>query len=645
MRKTLAFLFLAVLILAVALTACSFNLAGDVTPPPGWQPTPVPPTPDRSGLYPALPPDPLAGMHIYQQTCAVCHGDDGMGDGPQAASLPSPPAALAALEELRSAVPADRFVVVTEGNVAHGMPPFGNTLTARQRWDVLAYIYTLGIPAQTVERGKALYEQRCTECHGTRGLGHDLASQKRLAQISDAELFDDILGSQHPKEVYQGLSDDDRWAVVAYIRSLSFAQESETTEATATPEVTEVVETTATPQAEGTPVTAVATASPTETASEAFTPTATSVHGVLTITGQVTNGTAGASLPPDLQVTLYGYDDMQEAYSDTTTVDADGKFVFHDVPNAPNRIFFATAEYQNVIYGSRSASATPGETTLDLPFSIYETTTDHSTLQVDRLHVFASLNGEQVLEVVEIYVITNTGDKTVVGETPDAPALTFDLPAGAMNLQFQDGVIGGRYVQTPQGFGDLMPIYPQRTTQEVFAYDLAFEGKRLTVSHSVPLPVAATVLMVPEGELTMRGDRLVDSGVQSDSQGGAYHVYNMDALKTGEDLAFTVERVSSGLSLTSNSKTNLAIGLMAIGAALIAVAVVLTKRPGMLAEGEDEAPEATENELDEDPETLMDAILALDDLYREGKISAEVYQERRATLKARLKRALEKTPS
>ncbi|NPA93189.1 MAG: hypothetical protein GXO56_05870, partial [Chloroflexi bacterium] len=420
--------------------------------------------------------------------------------------------------------------------------------------------------------------------------------------------------------------------------------------ATATPEATEVAEETATPQAEGTPVAAEATASPTETASEAPTPTATSVHGVLTITGQVTNGTAGASLPPDLQVTLYGYDDMQEAYSDTTTVDADGKFVFHDVPNAPNRIFFATAEYQNVIYGSRSASAPPGETTLDLPFSIYETTTDHSALQVDRLHVFASLNGEQVLEVVEIYVITNTGDKTVVGETPDDPALTFDLPAGAMNLQFQDGVIGGRYVQTPQGFGDLMPVYPQHTTQEVFAYDLAFEGKRLTVSHPVPLPVAAAVLMVPEGELTMSGDRLVDSGVQSDSQGSAYHVYNMDALKAGEDLAFTVERVSSGLSLTSNSKTSLAIGLMAIGAALIAVAVVLTKRPGMLEEGEDEAPETAESEPEEapeaeDPETLMDAILALDDLYREGKISEEAYQERRAALKARLKRALEKTQS
>ncbi len=642
MRKPYAWLFASLVLFGLILAGCSFNLAGDVTPPPGWKPTPVPPTPDMSSLYPALPPDPVAGKHIYQQACAVCHGDDGMGNGPQAASLPSAPAALAAPDELRAAVPAERFLVVTEGDVAHGMPPFANTLTARQRWDVLAYIYTLGTAPQTLAQGQALYEQRCLECHGSRGLGHDLASQKRLAQTSDAELFDDILGDQHTQEVYQGLSDDDRWALVAYIRSLSFARTSETT-ATASPEAP-----TATPAAE-TPAAGETTPTPaaTETTAENLTPTPTSVHGTLTITGQVTNGTAGASLPPDLQVTLYGYDEMQEAYSATTTVDAEGKFVFHDVPNAPNRVFFATAEYQNVIYGSRGVTAPPGKDTLDMPFSIYETTTDHSTLQVDRLHVFASLNGDQMLEVVEIYVITNTGDKTVVGKTPDDPVLVFDLPAGAMNLQFQDGVIGGRYIQTAHGFGDLMPVYPQHTAQEVFAYDLPFEGKRLEVSHPVPLPVAAAVLMVPEGELSMSGDRLVDNGVQSDSQGSAYHVYNMDALAAGENLTFTVERVSAGLSLTGNSKTSLAIGLMAIGAALIAVAVVLFKRPAPeeaeaeppLPASPDDAPEQPAEA--EDPETLMDAILALDDLYQEGKIAEEVYQKRRALLKARLKRALE----
>ena len=40
----------------------------------------------------------------------------------------------------------------------------------------------------------------------------------------------------------------------------------------------------------------------------------------------------------------------------------------------------------------------------------------------------------------------------------------------------------------------------------------------------------------------------------------------------------------------------------------------------------------------EDTESTMDAIIALDDLHREGKISDEAYQKRRAELKSALKK-------
>ena len=40
----------------------------------------------------------------------------------------------------------------------------------------------------------------------------------------------------------------------------------------------------------------------------------------------------------------------------------------------------------------------------------------------------------------------------------------------------------------------------------------------------------------------------------------------------------------------------------------------------------------------DDPESLMDAIIALDDLHRAGKLSDEAYQQRRNELKNALKR-------
>ena len=40
---------------------------------------------------------------------------------------------------------------------------------------------------------------------------------------------------------------------------------------------------------------------------------------------------------------------------------------------------------------------------------------------------------------------------------------------------------------------------------------------------------------------------------------------------------------------------------------------------------------------EEDSETVMDAILALDDLYQAGSIPEEAYRQRRAELKSKLK--------
>jgi hypothetical protein len=51
----------------------------------------------------------------------------------------------------------------------------------------------------------------------------------------------------------------------------------------------------------------------------------------------------------------------------------------------------------------------------------------------------------------------------------------------------------------------------------------------------------------------------------------------------------------------------------------------------------DEEDDDNEEEEFESPEEVMDAILALDDLYRARKISEEAYQKRRTELKEILK--------
>lgn len=83
----------------------------------------------------------------------------------------------------------------------------------------------LGSDAAVVESGRTAYDQNCTSCHGLNGSAGDrapaLAAERSYIRTSDPELFDaiknGITGTEMPS---MGLSDDDSWRVVAYLRSL-----------------------------------------------------------------------------------------------------------------------------------------------------------------------------------------------------------------------------------------------------------------------------------------------------------------------------------------------------------------------------------------------------------------------------------------
>jgi len=115
---------------AVLLTACNFTLASDITPPPDYvSPTPMP---TLGALVPPAPPDAQAGAALFAQHCASCHGDKGLGDGPQSMQLPVTVPGLGLAEVARDASPAEWFKTVTQGNLDRFMPPFVGALSDQQ---------------------------------------------------------------------------------------------------------------------------------------------------------------------------------------------------------------------------------------------------------------------------------------------------------------------------------------------------------------------------------------------------------------------------------------------------------------------------------------------------------------------------------
>src|SRR5512146_2104515 len=147
--------FFVLLLLPLLLAACS--LASDITPPPGYKP-PVAPT-AAPAAYPLVPPDPAQGATLYTDNCAPCHGNTGMGDGPQATKLANPVAAIGSPELARQAKPVEWYNIVTNGEMNLFMPPFSGSLSDRQRWNVIAYVFTLSNSSQAVLQGQSTYTE------------------------------------------------------------------------------------------------------------------------------------------------------------------------------------------------------------------------------------------------------------------------------------------------------------------------------------------------------------------------------------------------------------------------------------------------------------------------------------------------------
>jgi len=288
-----------------------------------------------------------------------------------------------------------------------------------------------------------------------------------------------------------------------------------------------------------------------------------------------------------------------------------------------------------------------GVSELDLPIQIYESTTDPATVSVDRLHLFPEFITEDTLRISEFYIISNTGQKTLVAAEMGQPVIEFDLPEGATNLQFEDDFSTDRFVLTEDGFGDLLPFVPgMGTYQLLYSYELPYD-RNLDLSQTMNLPVKAVLVAIPEDGIRIKGPNLVDGGTV-EGQDGNFHVYNGQAINQGESLELNISgRPSGGVSLSGGSQTGLLLGIAAFGLVLIGAGTWLYSRK------RDQRPELDGEELPSEPngksadrsEDVMDAILALDDLYKEGQLPEEAYLERRRELKARLKELLDREQS
>lgn len=210
-----------------------------------------------------------AGKELYVTRCMTCHGCAGNGLGTYAGTLIVTPADFKQ-EPFRNMPDEQWFWHVSEGIQGTVMPPWKESLTEDERWQVIRYVQQIfarpverdpdeGDPSgdyagvtnpvpvtvETLDEGKAIFIRECRVCHGDAGTGHGPYRQGLLPLPPD--FSDGSYGTlQDPSytdadyfwRISEGLpwsampswrlrySEEDRWMLVHYLRTF-FTQTEE----------------------------------------------------------------------------------------------------------------------------------------------------------------------------------------------------------------------------------------------------------------------------------------------------------------------------------------------------------------------------------------------------------------------------------
>jgi len=624
-----------IILVGMLLTGCTASLAGDIKPPEGLAAPVIEPPVATAVTYPLVPPSIVAGEAVYSQYCASCHGELGNGAGQSASSSTSSPAALAHPSNLQSAIPQEWFEITKTGSGS--MPGFSTKLDDRQIWDAVAYLLSMENTPERIISGREIYAAICSQCHGETGKGDgelasgltipptDFTNQSVMASISNQGMVDIVTNGRSEVMPAFGnmFTEDEKWAAVTYIRTLAYAD-------VVIPEVT--------------PAAAAATLEPDAQIVPQATPEGVATEGVklVSIHGEIIHD-SGGQIPPNSVVTLLIFDNMNQTGELQTTTDALGLYQFENVEMPSGRIFITSVDYGGQSFSSQP-SMHPGvvedefQTTFDLPIHVYDGTTDVSVVSADRLHLFMDFNTPGIVQVIELYVISNHSNQVLTAVEPGGAVLSFQLPDGAENLLFQDSELGERYLAIEGGFADTNPVLPGEASHQVlFMFDLPYTN-RLKVSLPVSIPVESVNVMLPEGNIKLKSSQLVDGGIRQ-SQGMNFTLFTGDSIMAGGtlDLEISGKNAATSSEIPTTDRVNpilLGGGLLLLTLTAVGFYFFEMKKKNQAVE-----VKAVENNLP-DQNAVIDAIIALDTLFAEGKITKAAYQARRSQLKEQLKEML-----
>lgn len=359
------------------------------------------------------------------------------------------------------------------------------------------------------------------------------------------------------------------------------------------------------------------------------------------VLGTVINSNTGKVVTETLDVMLHVLDqnladkDMKHGKSQP-----DGTFVFTKVAFDANTQFAVMATFNGVTYISKTAPADMSSLQVAIDVPVYEITKDLSTVQIDQMHVLFNLS-EDGLETKEIYILSNTGQRTVKDafklDGDKSATLKFALPNDADYIFFKPDD-QDRFIKLNGAFADTYPILPgNQISQIMTSYLVPYLGERI-YTYTAPVNTGRINLLVPDrGNLSLRGSGLVGPESMTLQDGTSYQVYTHPELKAGQTVDITITGTISSPATNKTAKNWIAMGAAFFGFLIVGAGIWWWRKSdsGEVEEEESAAP-ADEPTL----AGLIEEIARLDETYEQQGLSGEEYQHQRKALMQKAKQLL-----
>lgn len=475
--------------------------------------------------------------------------------------------------------------------------------------------------ASVMTLGAQLWEANCARCHGRMGGGaaENGTPLPNLTELPEARILASVQNGV--RDVMPAFADElsaeELEAVATYARMLSIAITRDPS----------LAQNDGGAAADGTaPVPAVVATQEVELP-----------EVVGQITGVVTNGTAGASVPAGLPLELHILlTDFSEEVAQSTA-NADGTFVFTDVPLRHQYRYVVTANHGDLMFASEIVQGAVDATEMALPLTIYESGASADSIVIEGISAQLIVQ-DGVLQVIQILSAVNTSDHVyfqVSDEGSTGTSVQLNAPTGA---QFQTAM-GQQYVISDDGtqIADVEPLIPGdsrlmhirfsmpytdgMTFDQVFDYPVNGRTDILLVNTGLTLTSSTLTASDPVVSQGMTMARYTGEGTQPAGASLSFGLSGTPALPAAESASAAPAAAAAVTDIRP-----LAYILIGAGVSALIFALVITLR-------DRQTRGASSKRSVGD---LLEEIARLDLQHKAGEINERDYARQRAALKSQL---------